>query len=302
MNASILITVDVDDDYANSSTKFMPLSWQSVELCKVISDSINSLACFATFFVRADQQIYNTFGDYAYMFYNHNSLWKYILSWGNEVAFHSHLIGKNSFARYVMQPVHEGLENIDRSLDAVFKSGFHITSSRLSGFPMNDELFTLINSYNITHDSSCFPGFQSQMQNCSTWPYRLTQPFKLNTLLGTQQQNLDIIEIPLLIDDIKAPYDDKPKPRYINLTYHTKYFMKAIHNCHRQLSNNWPKSTHYYNLIMHPDEVNSHVHPGKHELYSFSLKTVIANISQLLKFLESSYTSVKSETICKVIA
>ena len=124
---------------------------------------------------------------------------------------------------------------INNSLLELYDFPIKITSSRISGFPKNQNINEVLIKYGIKHDSSCFPGFNKIYPFSEKWENNKSEPFLIHSDLDI---NKSLIEVPLSVISSKMSYDKDEKLRYINPAFRFHHFNKLLDTYIKKVNQN----------------------------------------------------------------
>jgi hypothetical protein len=283
MTYRIILTIDVGPDGASVGKGHeSEFTWSKTQegiekLTEAFIELSNrySIKMPATWFIRSDQVIYETFGSYSALFDQVSkqlgtTMDTHELGWLPQVYTidgHDNSLA-NDIGPTVLQIAHE----------ALCDAGYSIKSTRMGDCYHTNQTMGILNHLRIKYDCSALP---HRVKNDGGWDinWSLTgnSPYQpsVNDYRVPGTPGYELIEIPLTMIPIKADYDDVPLSRYLNPCYKEKYLWQ---NAKRVIEN-----SDYIHCVMHPDEViqadKSHAHP----LVAYSYNNVIDN---LLKMVE----------------
>lgn len=87
----------------------------------------------------------------------------------------------------------------------------------------------------------------------------------------------DILEVPLTMGALKAPYDEAPLRRYLNPAWRASYFSQALDSCESADNAHGKQIV----CVVHPDEVIYQPEHSRHPLSAHSSRALEANIELL---------------------
>lgn len=266
----LALTVDLDPDNFDDSIFGLSnkLTWRGIDeglpefLEKIheIKDSFGHGPLF-TWFVRADRELLDVYGDYNYLFTRYFDFLKKRQDEGDEIGWHPH---EKDFDN--LQPSYNALEKTDRKfvsvrvgnsfhsnnfMDFFSKCGFKVDGTALPGRVRNDKERVL--DWQGTPEKPYFP---------SVHDYRLVGGDKCH----------QILEVPFSMLETQSNKDSKPIKRYLNLSYKHELIRNAL-----------------LDSILDKDLLVAIIHPSellknelKHPIISFDINTVIKNLEFIL--------------------
>lgn len=279
MTITFAFTIDVDNDGMTDADERNVLEWESVSAVPQIADLFMARGLPATWFVRADNHLAEVYGDAAWLLETRAALWSRIRAMGHAVEWHPHIVRRDAQGWFVP-------ENDDArcaaALHAVHDSlranGHEFIAVRIGeAFHGNQSMRTL-SALGYRVDSSALP---SRKRNDSRryfdWqptPNRPYHPSAHDYRVGGDDP-LAILEVPMTSVPVEAPYDPRPLPRYLNLSYRRDILSAAFARHLRSLE----EGEHTVVTVLHPEEVLPH---AEHGLYAYEFESVEANLDHLL--------------------
>lgn len=224
-----------------------------------------------TWFFRADGLIEQQFGDCLGIFQKFSSFVEQARSEGHEVAWMPQAyVGASDDA-------HIDYDDLATTHAGLLRAGHSPKSVRMGNCFHDNRTMKLLDDLGIQVDSSAVPGrtkadlgWRMDWQGTPTGSYHPS----LADYRRPGAPALRILEVPLSVQPIKAPYDSAPLLRYVNPCMHRTFF-----------GQNLPAtiaSSPYLVLIFHPDEaVAPHAGPG-HPLVAYSKAELAFNLALLL--------------------
>ena len=269
----------IGDDYGSDT-----LSWHGVEkavpaIAEILSDLQDNLGTpvRATWLPRADDQIGTIYGDPGAMLDRFDDLLRILESAGHEIAWHPHL-HKREDGRWIQEKHPDRLRaNLAAAHEALRRRGWTPRATRMGGNYGSVELMEILEALGIEVDSSAMPGRTRQDDHVSIdWgktPQTSYRP-ALNDYRGPGSPGRSIVELPLSMAAVKADYDDRPYPRYVDLSFHAHALQPGLETL--------LDKTDYLVTDTHPSTVVPEIGTQPHGLLSFSLDTFRSNLDAIL--------------------
>lgn len=136
----------------------------------------------------------------------------------------------------------------------------------------------IISELGVRVDSSAVPGRQKSdggwRMNWIGTPERAFHP-SMEDYRTPGSSRLEVLEVPLSVSPLAAPYDSAPLLRYLNPCMRREYFLEGIQ---RLLL-----SSDYLVMVLHPDEVVPGRPQERHPLVAYSVDEVAANLDDLMR-------------------
>lgn len=285
MMLSIVVTVDIDNDGLSLGDERTHLSWRGLELVSEIADLIHGFGLPVTWFVRADPQLRDYYGSVGFLLAKHRTLWTAFAGSGDEIGWHPHIYRTNGAGAYEPERDEEAVIDQLRSTHAdLVAQGHKISSVRMGEAIGGNAIIRTLAELGLRVDSSAIPGRRRDDKSRGfDWTGSPNEPYWPSVadyrIPGTPA--LPILEIPMTVVPVHAPYDPTPLPRYANLTYRPVYFSAALEQWARLHLHAAKESI--LTLILHPDELiaGSNDHP----LYAFTFDALRANIEAVLELI-----------------
>jgi hypothetical protein len=108
---------------------------------------------------------------------------------------------------------------------------------------------------------------------------------------------LPILEVPMTVSLVHAPFDPDPLPRYTNLAYHPAIFAAALDRWFNGLTDK--TANEVLTLIAHPDELLTQ--PDQHPLYAFTPDALRTNIETVLDMARQRRIDVVGATASGIV-
>ena len=221
-----------------------------------------------TWFVRADRFVEQQFGDCLAVVNRFMDKMDGLMVGGHELGWMPQLPSGGTD-----KIQHEDLEAGYQRFREILPN---LKSVRMGDCYHDNDSMQLLNMLGIRFDSSALPGREKHDGGwCMDWrksPQFAYYP-SCNDYSVPGSPQMTILEIPLSVAPILAPYDSKPLLRYVNPCYLENIWDAGL----SELISTAP----YLVCILHPDELVERATPG-HPLIAYSCDTFISNIIRFL--------------------
>ena len=287
----IVLTFDIDNDhYFGESGSLVDkdiLSWKGIEegvplILEAIKDCEDKFGTKIkkTWFVRADNQLKDIYGDTGYLLKRYFALWRKQMIEGDEIGLHLHIYQKSTDNKWIQETRPEYLiKKIREGYDAMKENNFKPLSSRIGEAYMSNEIVSTLNKLGIKIDSTAMPGrvrkdakFQLDWLGTSQLPYH---PSKDDYRVPGENQ-LNLLEVPMSMIYTKVKYDVRPLKRYVNLSFYNDVMKDGLRKYIREYK--------LLVIITHPFEVLHSMYnkDKKHPLISFNIGEIKKNIDFII--------------------
>ena len=244
----ICVTFDVD------FTNYLVEGWSDVDEFESTFHSILSFLekekeIKATWFIRLDSQMEALYGEADYVFRRYREELHHLSLTGHEIGWHPHFYVKEEGSWRQSCKIANILDELIRY--APMARYYGMKSVRMGwGFHTN-ETMRLLADLRFEIDSSAMPRPRYPWEDTKK-DWRLTPvvpyyPSGIDYRIPGKP-NLPILEIPMSVALVKAPYDNGPILRYINLAYHPDLLRGSLEDWFRQYSH-LITITHPYELL-----------------------------------------------------
>lgn len=323
----VVISCDVDPDRERFVDGIPPgtLTWRGVdegipalkESLRGVTDGGGREPVF-TWFLRADHQVREVMGDYAWLARSHAALFQSLRQSGDELGWHPHFWRRERAGGPWFQEIEDVPWQIDmlkaahRELAAAVPAP--LASVRMGWSYHNNETIAALDALGITADLSALPGYRTfnpkrtRAENLFDWyptpraPYRPSRADYRRPARGGEPA-LRLLEVPSFVSasfawsvvggaqlarktrELGRLWEAVRRPTYcINVTARPTYFAPLIAQLHRTLRRG--AGPLVFETHFHPDELV----PNKSPLYD--LAAVRANLQALLRACEAERTPV----------
>jgi hypothetical protein len=285
MHHRICLTIDTDPDGLSGHTiNRASLVWQGLHtVIDQLYDHFERVLIPArlTWFVRADGQLQDIYGDALWLLHQHETFWRSVQQRGDEIGWHPHLYRQPNNApqpTIISDPLEAEHElNILWQQVNTFENAWR--SFRMGEGWQAVNTYRLIESLGFTVDSSALPGRSDNHAFLRDWSGVPNQPyFPAETDIKQVGQARSMLEIPMNTWRFQASYDTAPKLRYMNPCIHSTLWEHALDDWQAQLPSNQAQAV--WVLIWHPEECVGH---REDLLYGHSLETLSNNLQTWAK-------------------
>ena len=283
----ICITIDVDPDFLSGKIiNRNSSSFNEFSRTRNIVELINSEYSYnipITWFVRIDNQINEIFGSHLYLIKKYSTFWTKVSSLNHEIAWHPHLYKFNKkLKKHELSSEDEAIFELENLWKIICDNNIDIHSFRMGEAWHTKKTLSLIESFDIKYDSSAIPGISIKDNIFMNWEETKNSPYYPHkNHIQIQGQKRRIFEIPMTTWKTKAPYDLKPRLRYINPCVKSVIFKNAL----KKFVNFNYKNSKYipWVLISHPDEIMKK--NKKDLLYGHDENNFIKNIKSITNLI-----------------
>lgn len=272
-------TVDVDNDGMVLGSERNALTWDAVAEVPRIAEVFARRSIAATWFVRADNQLADVYGDAAWLLRGRESLWSNLRAAGHSIGWHPHIVRRAGDGTFAPETDDARCAIALRTLHhSLARAGWRFTSVRVGEAFHGNQSMRALDDVGLRVDSTALPGRRRiDGVRCFDWEPTPNRPYRPSgsdyRVAGVAP--LSIVEVPMTTVPVEAPYDPRPLLRYLNLAYRQKV-LRAAFALHLDALG---AGDHVVVTILHPEEVRPR---GEHPLYAFDLETVERNVDHLL--------------------
>tara|TARA_Y100000588_G_scaffold392903_1_gene506640 strand:+ start:578 stop:1549 length:972 start_codon:yes stop_codon:yes gene_type:complete len=307
----VVISVDLDNDFIESpreSEDATALRWDGIK--KGVPEIIDKLLVATermgapirfTWFFRSDSQIQVLYDSHTYLLDKYSDLWNG--RWEiDEFAWHPHLYRIES-GRWVQETRPEELiEDLCKSHQSLSKRLGKIYSSRIGECYHSNDIMKTLDELNIQFDSTALPGrVRNDQLKQIDWegtPDYFYHPSKYDYRVPNDvDEHFRLIEVPMSMLTIKAPYDKTPLRRYANLSFHPKLLREDLEK--------FVAENRYMISIIHPFEILPSISEqsgfSPHPLISYSVSDLVENIKNIYGFCEQYKKQLKFIRLCDIL-
>ncbi len=283
---SVCLTFDVDlADYTET--------WRTTnEFAKAIPEILTILERYpevrTTWFIRLDQQVRSIWGYADHFFREYKSIINELIDSGHEIGWHPHCYiqaGGNW-----KQNVEEAMILEELSLDAPLAQSYGLKCVRMGwGFHTNKTM-CLISDLGFDVDSSAIPRPQYIWEETKKdWTLTPLEPYfpSESDYRVPGRPDLSILEVPISVTHVKAPYDLETVLRYINLAYSPDLLRKPLED--------WLKQHNHLITITHPYELLPR--DKVHGLLAFDMNAFEQNLNTVRELAQMQVGSISFLTI-----
>jgi hypothetical protein len=290
----LCLTVDTDPDgLSGKVTNRTSLSWAGLEHVQCLPEKLDEIAgkigrVPVTWFVRADGQLENAFGNAAYLLDKYADFWIRVKKVGHELAWHPHLYRQRNpdDSPQIISDPNQACEELQRLWSklhgvlhpAVFRNG--------EGWHC-EKTYATVEQFGFRCDSTAIPGRKGGTGHPMNWEGAPNQPyFPAHHDLRQSGPQRSMVELPMNTWLVQGPDEHSPRVRYMNPAVHPYLFAKALEgweNEIRESCNLLSADLCVWVMIFHPDEVLATC--GADALYCRSIEGLCANVSAIAESL-----------------
>jgi hypothetical protein len=282
----VCVTFDVDfADYIGGAAVVDEMS-QSLDC--IATTFLKKKNWKATWFIRLDARIEALYGSPDYIFRRYATKFEELVRAGHEIGWHPHSYAKSNGQWKQNIDVPTLVNELERY--APLAKSYGLQAVRMGwGFHTN-ETMRLLADLGFTIDSSAIPRpqyeWEESTKNWTVTPNHPYFPSEADYRLPGHPR-LPIIEVPISVTRVVAPYDSGPVLRYINPAYHSTLFREPLAN--------WLKQHTHLVTITHPYELMPK--PEPHALLSFSFTAFEQNLCAIEELSQTQDRAVSFMTI-----
>jgi hypothetical protein len=286
----IALTCDTVSDYFDSQLWSgeapVPLCWRGVEEgCTAMVEAISTLRDSRgripvfTWFVPVDNFMETRFGDCAYLLDRFDSIWKNFRLKGDEIAWHVYQHRSGTDPWYPEPKADLWRSGLGRCHNRLNEIGTSVQTTRLGGTYCSNEIMCILEKLGIMCDMSALPGRVRKEGFLNLdWEITPESPYfpSIEDYRIPGAPNVGVLEVPLSMVSVKAPYDERPFKRYVDPSFYHHILWPGL----EALLNEMPE---YLALIVHPSAVLDDIILEEHGLLSFSLEEFWRNIECIVE-------------------
>lgn len=299
----VCLTIDTDPDGLSGVTVDREsLTFDSMDHLRTLPELLHSTSSLVdyripiTWFVRADDQIRHAFGNPLHIYERFESFFRHAVDLGHELGWHPHL--------YTIDPMNQDKPVISNEVDACkqltrvwedVRNGPHYPLCFRNGEGWHTEAtLNCIEEFGIIFDSTAIPGRLGGGDHPMNWQGAANHPYypDLRNILNSSASR-PLLELPMNTWQVEAPYDDRPKLRYMAPSVHESIFKSSLSRWQFDRS----LDLHVWVLICHPDELTHLL--GEDLLFSRSTEALCRNLCRLVNHIETHGDTVEFVTVSK---
>jgi len=278
----ICVTFDVDCmDYENGY-RFVDEFKLFIE--KKLLPICKTYGIRATWFIRIDRQIGTIWGSNDYLMRKNKDLIQRLVDSGHEIGWHPHFARRENIGWVKNHDIFEIVKEIDEN--APLAKGYGMRSVRMGwGFHRNETIQRL-NNHGFEIDSTAIPRPKYKWEaGFLDWTITPCNPYYPSKKDYRKKgcDSLRILEIPISVAEVNAPYDKGLVMRYLNPAYHSHIFRKSIKK--------WIESKNYVITLTHPYEIGRR--RQRTDLIAFDEVEFLENIGFLSGVLKGEFVTLR---------
>ena len=241
-----------------------------------------------TWYIRLDNQIAELFGSCDFFFKEYFNEFNVMKKLGHELGWHPHTYVKKN---------HKWEQNIE--ISSVLSELLHcapiahsycLKTVRMGWGFQSNETMQFLNDQGFFVDSSAIPRpnypWEETYKDWTTTPAYPYFPSKGDYRVPGKP-SLPILEVPISVTSIRAPYDKENIQRYINLAYHPNLLQDPLHQ--------WIQNNSHLVTITHPYECFPT--GEKHGLLAYSIEAFEKNIFNIMEISKNMNKEVSFITL-----
>lgn len=289
----ICLTIDTDPDGLSGPTvNRQRLEFNALEQLRKLpawlhsSQHLKDWHIPVTWFVRADDQIQQAFGDPMDIFHRFENLFSQAADLGHELGWHPHLYTINPH-----NPTHVEIASETIACDQIVRVWQHVQKAPNSIVCFRNgegwhtpATFDCVEKLGLLYDSTAIPGRRRLDGHPLNWQHSENQPWFPSPIdIQRPIRHRPLLELPLNTWLVQAPYDAEPKLRYMAPGVHPQIFAQSLvkWNAGSLAASN----LHVWVLICHPDEIVPLRGPDK--LFARSPDSLCRNLRMLACHLQN---------------
>lgn len=242
----------------------------------------------ATWFVRLDAHLEKHYGDARYIFQKHGGALDELRRMGHELGWHPHSYAMRDGAWRQNTDERSVLEELARYAPVARSLGLNCV--RMGWGYQTVKTMRLLSDAGFKVDSSAIPRpVYDWEESVKNWESAPTHPYfpSSTDYRRPGASAIPILEVPMSVARISAPYDTGVVLRYINPAYKPSYFSSAIEQ--------WVAENTHLVTITHPYELMPHQRP--HPLLAFNIADFEANIAFLTDRIDNAGKTIQFATL-----
>lgn len=245
----------------------------------------------STWFIRLDKQIESLFDEVDYLFIRYADEIAHLRRIEHEIGWHPHCYRLKDEKWCQNTDVSKILEELKFCIPYVKKYG--IKTIRMGWGWQHNRVLALLESEGFEIDSSAIPRPKYKWEETKKdWSITPKFPYfpSFNDYRIPGEPHRNILEIPMSVTQISAPYDTQKVERYINLSFYSSMLEKPLVR--------WIKDFSILVSITHPYELvqNNNSHP----LISHSIDTFKKNVKVIESLAQKFNKEVEFVTISEL--
>lgn len=255
----------------------------STGVLRAIEDRFQ-VALPVTWFVRADRLIEQQFGDRLAIFEMFSDFTRQAVKDGHEIGWLPQVYGGGDAGIS-----HEDLSTTHGALST---AALAPRSVRMGNCFHDNRTMAILDELGISSDSSAVPGrTKDDLGWRMDWTGTPSTPYHPSVVdyRAPGEPPRGILEVPLTVRPLKAPYDQAPLLRYVNPCMHREFFGQNLGEIFA--------SSSYLLCIFHPDEAVTPRSGRGHPLVAYSKEELAFNLAQLFARANTAERDVTFHTL-----
>jgi hypothetical protein len=231
-----------------------------------------------TWFVRADDQIADAYGEPAAMFDRHGEILSRLESRGDEIAWHPHLHRRDSTGWRQERDEAALIQQMERAHAAIAEKGRRVQSARIGGNFGSNGVVATLETLGLAIDSTAMPG-RARNDADYTFDWQTTPDHPYHPARADYRRPGEpaaaLLEVPLSMAPVKAPYDTRPLRRYVDLAFRPEALGQGL-SAHLA-------SAPLLVTISHPAHLLPALAPPEPGLLAFDIAALKANLAAIVE-------------------
>ncbi|MDC0417225.1 hypothetical protein OAL74_02115 [Candidatus Pelagibacter sp.] len=287
----IIMTFDIDpDDHYLPRSDRKKNHWRGLSMgSKIITMELKKR--FKKFvpiswFVRVDDEIKNDFGSYLGLFQKYKKIFNYLKKKNGKFYLHPHLFKFDKKEGVWNQETNDkkNLLQLNKIYSEKKLSKFvNLKVIRIGGHYSTKKILKFLSMRDVFADCSSLPGRKGNYDRPFNWMNTKKIPHYIYF-----SRSHKLLEIPPSMIKIKADYDKKAYPRYLDLTFKSDLFSKSLGTLNLKSKN--------LITISHPCQLLNN-NKNSHGLLGYGINNFIKNLNNLISYLKKKNISYKFDYI-----
>lgn len=281
----VCLTIDIDfTGYAHGGALVDELS----TVCPEVFRILGRYGAKATWFMRLDHHMESLYGQGEHIFHRYGAQLAELLQAGHEIGWHPHCWVKSNAGWKQNVDVHAVVKELGQY--APVARSYGLKAVRMGwGFHTN-ETMSFLASQGFTVDSSAIPRPRySWEETVKDWTLTSPAPYfpSRADYRVSGEPGLTILELPISVAHVEAPYDTGRVLRYLNLAYHPPLLKEPLAR--------WMAQHSHLITVTHPYELLPREEP--HGLLAFQLGAFEENLLSIGELADRGGTTVSFLTV-----
>jgi hypothetical protein len=283
----IALTIDTDPDGLNTHIPDRKtLAWDGLHFAmERLHQALPEVPL--TWYVRADGQLKAAYGSDRYLLDTYADFWGEALKRGDELGWHPHLytVPTDELQPTIITESAAAVTELQRIWENIKACPLPMPSFRMGEAWHSSETLNLIEKLGFAVDSTAIPNRDdSAAGHPRNWKDAPNQPYYPRyDDIRKAGENRPLLEVPMNSWYFQAPYDQKPKLRYMNPCIHSDLWEQALDYWEKTLVQD--TENYLWVLILHPAEAMPK--SQNDQLYAHSLAVLHDNLASFSRRISS---------------